>query len=149
MGALLHDIGHFISRKAHNRHGEYLISNGEIPGLRGWRRDMVGALVRYHNTKSEPHPDHMSYAALDGDRRRQLRLLTSLLRIAEKLESDHAQGVAGVDVQILGHRAIFLIRAAEGTRLDLAGLGRKAELFEREFHLNAEFRRAQKGEKVA
>jgi hypothetical protein len=54
-----------------------------------------------------------------------------------------------VDVQILGHRAIFLIRAAEGTRLDLAGLGRKAELFEREFHLNAEFRRAQKGEKVA
>lgn len=149
MGALLHDVGHFINRKAHNRHGEYLVCHGEIPGLRGWRRDMVGALVRYHNTKSEPHIDHAAYAALDGERRRQLRLLTSLLRIAEKLESDHAQGVAGVDVQILGHRAIFLTQVSEGTRLDIAGLLRKSELFEREFHLAPEFRRAQKGEKVA
>ena len=45
--------------------------------------------------------------------------------------------------------AIFLIRAADGTRLDLAGLERKTELFEKEFHLKAEFRRAQRREKVA
>ncbi|HTX16111.1 MAG TPA: HD domain-containing protein [Candidatus Baltobacteraceae bacterium] len=149
IAALLHDIGHFVHRKSHNRHGEYLIRNSEIPGLRGWRRDMVGALVRYHNCKSEPQLEHASYAALDGSRRRELRLLTSLLRIAEKLESEHAQRVEGVDVQIAGHRAIFLIRAAEGTRLDVAGLERKAALFEREFHLKAEFRRVQRKEKVA
>jgi len=149
ISALLHDIGHFISRKSHNRHGEYLIRNSEIPALRGWRRDMVAALVRYHNCKSEPQIEHASYAALDGERRRDVRLLTSLLRIAEKLESEHAQRVSGVDVQIAGHRAIFLIRAAEGTRLDVAGLERKAALFEKEFHLKAEFRRAQRREKVA
>jgi exopolyphosphatase / guanosine-5'-triphosphate,3'-diphosphate pyrophosphatase len=149
IAAILHDIGHFVHRKSHNRHGEYLIRNSEIPGLRGWRRDMVGALVRYHNCKSEPQIEHASYAALDGSRRREVRLLTSLLRIAEKLESEHAQRVEGVDVQIAGHRAIFLIRAAEGTRLDIAGLERKAALFEKEFHLKAEFRRAQRKEKVA
>ena len=148
-GALLHDIGHFIHRKAHHRHGEYLIRNGEIPGWRGWRRDMVAALVRYHNCKSEPQVQHASYASLDGARRRQVRMLTALLRIAEKLESEHAERISGVDVQIAGGRAIFLIRAAEGTRLDLAGLERKADLFEREFHLAAEFRRAQRREKVA
>lgn len=148
-GALLHDIGHFIHRKAHHRHGEYLIRNGEIPGWRGWRRDMVAALVRYHNCKSEPQVQHASYASLDGARRRQVRMLTCLLRIAEKLESEHAERIAGVDVQIAGRRAIFLIRAADGTRLDLAGLERKAELFEREFHLKAEFRRAQRRAKVA
>ena len=127
IGALLHDVGHFINRKAHHRHGEYLI--------------------RYHNSKSEPQLEHSSYAALDGQRRRQARLLTSLLRIAEKLESEHQQRVTGVDVQIAGRKAIFVIRAIDGTRLDLAGLQRKAELFEKEFHLNAEFRRAQKKEK--
>ena len=105
IGALLHDVGHFVTRKAHHRHGEYLIRNSEIPGLRGWRRDMVAALVRYHNSKSEPQIEHASYAALDGERRRQVRLLTSLLRIAEKLESEHAQRVAGVDVQIAGRSA--------------------------------------------
>jgi exopolyphosphatase / guanosine-5'-triphosphate,3'-diphosphate pyrophosphatase len=149
LSALLHDIGHFIHRKAHHRHGEYLIRNGDIPGLRGWRRDMVAALVRYHNCKSEPQLEHASYASLDGPRRRQARMLTALLRIAEKLESEHAQRVAGVDVQIAGNRAIFLIRALDGTRLDASRLERKAALFEREFHLKAEFRRAQRREKVA
>jgi hypothetical protein len=54
-----------------------------------------------------------------------------------------------VDVQIAGHKAIFVITAADGTRLNLAGLERKASLFEREFHLKPEFRRAQRKEKVA
>jgi exopolyphosphatase/guanosine-5'-triphosphate,3'-diphosphate pyrophosphatase len=149
MSALLHDAGQFVSRKAHHRHGEYLIRNSEVPGLRGWRRDMVAGLVRYHNCKSEPQEAHASYAALDGERRHQMRLLTSLLRIAEKLESEHAQRVMGIDVQIAGRRAIFNIRATDGTRLDLAGLERKAELFEKEFGLKPEFRRAQGKAKVA
>lgn len=148
-GSLLHDIGHHVSKKAHHRHGEYLVRNGEIPGAEGWRRDMIAALVRYHNCKSEPDLQHGSYAALNSDRRRQVRLLTSLLRIAEKLESEHAQRISGVDVQISGRRAIFFIRAADGTRLDIAGLERKADLFEREFHLKAEFRRDQRKEQVA
>ncbi len=148
-GSLLHDVGHHVSKKAHHRHGEYLVRNGEIPGVEGWRRDMIAALVRYHNCKSEPDLQHASYAALNSDRRRQVRLLTSLLRIAEKLESEHAQRIAGVDVQISGRRAIFFVRAAEGTRVDISGLDRKADLFEREFHLKAEFRRDQRKERVA
>jgi exopolyphosphatase / guanosine-5'-triphosphate,3'-diphosphate pyrophosphatase len=149
IGALLHDVGHFINRKSHQRHGEYLIRNADIPGLRGWRRDMVGAIVRYHNTKSEPQVAHPSYAALDGAHRRQARILSSLLRIAERLESEHEQRVTGVDMRIEGRKAIFLIGAADGTRLDLAGLERKAKLFETEFHLKAEFRRDQRKAKVA
>lgn len=148
-GALLHDVGHFISKKSHHRHGEYLVLYGEIPGVSGWRREAIAALVRYHNCKSEPQPRHASYAALNSERRRKVRLLASLLRIAEKLESEHAQRISGVDVQVYRRRAIFLIAAAEGTRLDLAGLGRKADLFEREFHRKAEFRRARRNEKVA
>jgi exopolyphosphatase/guanosine-5'-triphosphate,3'-diphosphate pyrophosphatase len=149
MGAVLHDVGHFVNNKAHHRHGEYLIRNGQVPGLRGWRRDMVAALVRYHNCKSEPQLAHESYASLDSEQRRHVRLLTSLLRIAEKLESEHAQKISGVDIQIAGRRAIFQICAAEGTRLDIAGLARKTELFEKEFHLRTEFRRVQRKQEVA
>jgi exopolyphosphatase / guanosine-5'-triphosphate,3'-diphosphate pyrophosphatase len=149
IGALLHDVGHFVNRKSHQRHGEYLIRNADIPGLRGWRRDIVGAIVRYHNTKSEPDVTHPSYAALDGAHRRQARILSALLRIAERLESEHEQRVNGVDVRIEGRKAIFLINAADGTRLDLAGLERKAKMFETEFHLKPEFRRDQRKAKVA
>jgi exopolyphosphatase / guanosine-5'-triphosphate,3'-diphosphate pyrophosphatase len=149
VAALLHDVGDAVSHKSHHRHGEYLIRNGEIPGLRGWRCDMVAALVRYHNSKSEPQDDHASYASLDGQKQRQVRILTSLLRIAEKLESEHAQRITGVDVQIAGRKAIFQVRAAEGTRLDVLGLERKADMFEKEFHLEPEFRRDGRKEKVA
>jgi hypothetical protein len=86
---------------------------------------------------------------MDNLRQRQTRVLTSLLRIAEKLESEHAERIAGVDVQISGRTAIFVIRATDGTRLDLAGLKRKSDMFEKEFRLTAEFRRAQGKEKVA
>jgi exopolyphosphatase / guanosine-5'-triphosphate,3'-diphosphate pyrophosphatase len=149
IAALLHDVGHFVNRKSHHRHGEYLIRNSDIPGLRGWRQEMVAALVRYHNCKSEPELDHASYAALEGQHRRQTRVLSALLRIAEKLESEHAEGIQGVDVQISGRRAIFVIRASDGMRLDIAGLERKSGLFEKEFQLKPEFRRAQRKEKVA
>jgi exopolyphosphatase / guanosine-5'-triphosphate,3'-diphosphate pyrophosphatase len=149
LAALLHDVGDAVSHKSHHRHGEYLVRNGEIPGLRGWRCDMVAALVRYHNSKSEPQEDHVSYASLDGQRRRQARILTSLLRIAEKLESEHEQRISGIDVQIAGRKAIFQVRAAEGTRLDVLGLERKADLFEKEFHVKPEFRRDGRKEKVA
>ena len=148
--AMLHDVGHFVNRKSHNRHGEYLIRNSEIPGLarlaaRHGRRRWCATTTANPSRRSSTPPTPRSMARGGA----QMRLLTSLLRIAEKLESEHAQRVAGVDVQIAGHRAIFLIRAAEGTRLDVAGLERKAELFEKEFHLKAEFRRAQRKEKVA
>ena len=52
--------------------------------------------------------------------------------VSPKLESEHAQRILGVDVQIAGRKAIFLIRATDGTRLELSGLTRKADLFERE-----------------
>ncbi|HXP24008.1 MAG TPA: Ppx/GppA phosphatase family protein, partial [Candidatus Sulfotelmatobacter sp.] len=53
-GALLHDVGHRVSHRGHHKHGEYLALNGDIPGLEGRDRNIVGAVVRYHNRKSEP-----------------------------------------------------------------------------------------------
>jgi exopolyphosphatase/guanosine-5'-triphosphate,3'-diphosphate pyrophosphatase len=149
LAAVVHDVGHFVSRKSHHRHGEYLVRNGEIPGLGGWRRDMVACLVRYHNSKSDPQSDHKVYEALETRRRRQVRVLTSFLRLAEKLASDHQGAVQQVEVDVDGRNAIFRIQVRGGTHLDLAGLARKAGLFEREFRLKAVFRRAQLKEKVA
>jgi exopolyphosphatase/guanosine-5'-triphosphate,3'-diphosphate pyrophosphatase len=148
LGAILHDVGHTIGRKSHHRHGEYLVRFGDIPGLRGWRRDMVAALVRYHNCKSEPQMDHKSYTALDGDRREDARMLVALLRIAERLESGHRRMVGDVCVDVEDGQAIFRVQMQNGARLDVGGLGRKAAMFEREFGLRPVFRRAQTKSKV-
>ncbi len=70
VAAVLHDVGSFVSRKSHHRHGEYLVRYGEIPGLQGWQRDVVACLVRYHNGKSDPRQDHRDYHYMDSGRRR-------------------------------------------------------------------------------
>jgi exopolyphosphatase / guanosine-5'-triphosphate,3'-diphosphate pyrophosphatase len=151
IAAILHDVGNYISRKAHHRHGEYLVGNGEIPTLNGWQRDMVAALVRYHNCKSEPDMSHKFYAALDSEQRHQTRLLASILRIAEKLEGEH-RAAPRVAVDVLDGEAIFRVQTESG-RLDVSGLAKKAAaLFGKEFHLYPVFRRVpsrQSKQKVA
>lgn len=149
LGAILHDVGHVVSHKSHHRHGEYLVRNGQIPGLSGWRCDMVADLIRYHNCKSEPQTDHKYYASLDSARRREERMLIAILRIAEKLESEHRRMVGGVTVDVARGQAIFRVQMQNGARLDVAGLTRKSALFEREFHLQPVFKRVQVKEQVA
>jgi exopolyphosphatase/guanosine-5'-triphosphate,3'-diphosphate pyrophosphatase len=149
VAAILHDTGNFISRKSHHRHGEYLVRYSEIPGLQGLQRDIVACMVRYHNGKSDPRPDHKMYHSLDNEQRREIRMLSAILRIAEKLDDGHHAGVASVQVAIERRNVIFRIQPRPGTILNLLGLQRRAALFESEFDHKAIFRRTQLKEQVA
>ena len=149
LAALLHDVGRIVNDRGHHRHGEYLIRYGEIPGLSDEMRQVVGSLVRYHNHKSEPDPDHRPYGDLPRDERRRVRLLSAILRLAEGLDSGHTQGVSDV-------RAVYHVGHVE---FDLSGKGdlaaaaaaaqKRAGLFEREFGATAIFRRQKEGRRVA
>jgi exopolyphosphatase/guanosine-5'-triphosphate,3'-diphosphate pyrophosphatase len=149
VAATLHDTGNFISRKLHHRHGEYLVRYSEIPGLQGLQRDIVACLVRYHNGKSDPEQEHKMYHSFDNDQRRDIRMLSAILRVAEKLDDGHREGVGSIQVAIERRNVIFRIQPRAGTILNLVGLQRRAELFEREFNRKAIFRRAQLKEQVA
>ena len=139
--AMLHDCGVLINRKAHHRHGEYLIHNAKIPGLRGWAKNMTAALVRYHNRKSEPSAAHSAYAALSREQRKKARLLAGMLRLAERLESDHRQGISKLTVEG-GPRDIRVhVEMRDASRLNLAGIERKAKLLEQELNLRLSFQR--------
>jgi exopolyphosphatase/guanosine-5'-triphosphate,3'-diphosphate pyrophosphatase len=147
-GATLHDSGHLIHRKAHHRHGEYLVRNAKITGLRGWAKNMAGCLVRYHNGKSEPSAAHKLFASLDGARRKQVRILAGMLRLAERLESDHHQAIAGLTVEGGPQEVRVHVELRNGSRLNLAGIERKARLLERELNLHLSFQRVQVVQKV-
>jgi exopolyphosphatase/guanosine-5'-triphosphate,3'-diphosphate pyrophosphatase len=147
-GATLHDSGHLINRKNHHRHGEYLVRNAKISGLRGWAKNMTGCLVRYHNGKSEPSAAHKLYASLDGARRKQTRILAGMLRLAERLESDHHQAIAGLSVEGGPRDVRIHVELRNESRLDLAGIERKARLLERELNLHLSFQRVLVVQKV-
>ena len=99
-GALMHDTGHMISHRGHHKHGEYLVLNGDIPGLEGRDRAIVAALVRYHNRKSEPAGHHVAYSSLNNSDKRIARRLAAILRIAEALDHSHRQRVMQVRASV-------------------------------------------------
>jgi len=140
-GALLHDVGHMVSHRGHHKHGEYLTLNGDIPGLEGRDRNLVAAVVRYHNRKSEPASHHPAYSALNASDKRTARRLASIVRIAEGLDHSHRERIQ--DLKASFQRSAVAIQAdARGDATeDLRDAERSSNLFEKEFHVKLYFRR--------
>ncbi len=139
-GALLHDTGHMISHRGHHKHGEYLVLNGDIPGLEGRDRAIVAGLVRYHNRKSEPAGHHAAYSSLNNSDKRIARRLSAILRIAEALDHSHRQRVTQLRAAFQRAAVGLQITARGDATEDLVDANRSAELFEKEFHVRLYFR---------
>lgn len=133
VAALLHDIGEVVHRRAHHKHGEYMILNGRIPGLESPEREMVAALVRAHR-KSMPDPKkHAVYGALPPERQAEVDALAPLLRVADELDADHRQRIEGLRTSIKNKKVVLhLEQTRTGTALPPSEL-RKAQAFEDQF----------------
>jgi exopolyphosphatase / guanosine-5'-triphosphate,3'-diphosphate pyrophosphatase len=141
-GALLHDVGHVVSRRRHHKHGEYLVRNGDIAGLDGWRREAVASLVRYHNRKTQPAYHHGSFGALNAGQQRLVRRLAGILRIAEALDESHRQRVTGIRADFRRGAAGLNVTTRGENREELLDAQKSAELFEREFDVTLFFQTA-------
>lgn len=139
-GALLHDVGHRVSHRGHHKHGEYLALNGDIPGLEGRDRQIVGAIVRYHNRKSDPAEHHLAYSSLNSNDKRIARRLASIVRIAEGLDHSHRQRILSLRASFQRGAVTFHVQARGDAAEDLRDAERSAALFEREFHVQLFFR---------
>ena len=142
-GALLHDVGHRVSHRGHHKHGEYLALNGDIPGLDGRDRQIVAAIVRYHNRKSEPAEHHPAYSVLNNNDKRIARRLASIVKIAEGLDHSHRQRVLHLKASFQRGAVTFQVQARGDATEDLRDAERSAALFEKEFHVQLFFRARQ------
>jgi len=138
--AILHDLGHRVSHRAHHKHGEYLALNGDIPGLDGRDRHIVAAVVRYHNRKSEPAGHHPAYSGLTNADKRIARRLASFLRIAEGLDHSHRQRILSLHANFQRGGVTFQVEARGDATEDLRDATHSSNLFEKEFHLQLFFR---------
>ena len=107
----------------------------------GWAKNMTASLVRYHNRKSEPSTAHSVFASLTGEQRKKTRILAGMLRLAESLESDHRQGISKLTVEGGPREVRVHVEMRDASRLNLAGIERKARLLEQELNLHLTFQR--------
>ena len=116
--ALLHDIGVHISYGRHHKHSYYLIKNGDLRGFEPEEVEMMALAARYHR-RGLPKRSHDGYGTLPSSRRRTIRTLSAMLRVAEGLDRSHAQSVASIEVVSGGHDCLLRVIPAGDTELEL------------------------------
>ena len=95
--SLLHDIGALISFVRHHRHSYYLIKNGDLRGFQPDEIEVIALVARYHR-RGTPKSSHDEYAGLPSALRRTVRILASILRVAESLDRSHGQVISGLEL---------------------------------------------------
>lgn len=86
--ALLHDIGHTIDHDRHNRHSYYLIKNADLFGFTPDEIEAIAQVARGHR-KQGAKVDSPELYSLAEDKRRMVRSLAAILRIADGLDRTH------------------------------------------------------------
>jgi exopolyphosphatase/guanosine-5'-triphosphate,3'-diphosphate pyrophosphatase len=132
LGALLHDIGEHVSKDGHERHTAYLIQNGRLRGFTPDEVDVLACLGRFHK-RGTPKPSFEPYARLNPPDQARVNQLIALLQVADGLDRSHGGPVKGVEVFANRDVVEVVVEADDDIDLELWGLRRKRELFEKVF----------------
>jgi exopolyphosphatase/guanosine-5'-triphosphate,3'-diphosphate pyrophosphatase len=119
-----------ISYERHHKHSYYLIKNGDLRGFEPDEIEIIALVARYHR-RAAPKRRHEGYADLGGGRRRVVRALAAILRLAESLDRSHAQTVGRVELHDRGDDALLHVYTSGDAELELWAAGRHADAFER------------------
>jgi exopolyphosphatase / guanosine-5'-triphosphate,3'-diphosphate pyrophosphatase len=129
-GALLHDVGVHISYQRHHRHSYYLIKNGGLRGFEPEEVEIVALIARYHR-RGTPKRQDAGYGRLPRPLRRTVRVLSSLVRMAEGLDRTRNQAIAGVEVVPANGHVQFRLHAKGDAELEAWAAERQASTLER------------------
>jgi exopolyphosphatase/guanosine-5'-triphosphate,3'-diphosphate pyrophosphatase len=129
-GALLHDVGVHISYERHNRHSYYLIKNGDLRGFDPQEIEMIALIARYHR-QATPKKSHGGYGDLKGSKRRAVKALSAMVRLAEGLDRSHSQALAGIDLYPRADDYLARLRTAGDAELEVWAAHRHVAPLER------------------
>ncbi len=135
VAAILHEVGTYVSPRAHHKHSEYIILNSEVFGLDRMDVTIVALVARYHR-HSVPVLDHPGYAALGTDDRIRVAKLAALLRVADALERTHAQRVSQIEIRRDHGKLHIRLPGLADAAVERLAMASKADLFEQVFGLS-------------
>jgi len=135
VAALLHEIGGFVSTRAHHKHSEYLILQSEIFGLNRSETALVAQIARYHR-RSVPRASHPAYMALARESRVVVSKLAALLRVADALLRGHCRRPDEIQFQRQGDELLVTLSAGRDLLLEERAVETKGDLFEDIFGVN-------------
>ena len=128
VAALLHDIGIFVSLRAHHKHAQYVLASSQIFGLSNEETAMVGNIARYHR-RGLPQKSHLEYVALDRQDRVIVDKLAAMLRVANALDAEHLQKVTSLHVKRRERTWILEIDGTGDLTMEVLAATARADMF--------------------
>ena len=132
-GALLHDIGHFISTVDHDKHGYYLLKAHHLIGLTESEQNIVANLVRYHRSKP-PALDDDNFRSLSQKDRMTTLQLSALLRLADSMDVSHTSRISHIVLK-QGRRG-WQLKLSNNLMLEKWSLEKRKSLFQSVFDVD-------------
>jgi exopolyphosphatase/guanosine-5'-triphosphate,3'-diphosphate pyrophosphatase len=118
-GALLANVGLFISHSGHHKHSYYVIRSSEhLMGYTDREIELIAQVARYHR-KGRPADKHAEFAALSADDKARVRAMVCLLRVAIGMDRNHDGAVEQVIVTDDGDRVRLELVGRPGADLSL------------------------------
>jgi len=127
VAAILHEVGMFVSNRAHHKHSLYLIANSEILGLTQDELAVVANVARYHR-RSRPKPSHPDYITRPREQRMIVNKLAALLRIADALDISRTQRIEKFESRIDNNGLIISVKTGGDLTLEQRSLTGKANM---------------------
>jgi exopolyphosphatase / guanosine-5'-triphosphate,3'-diphosphate pyrophosphatase len=129
--ALLHDIGHAVDHDRHQRHSYYLIKHSELLGFEPAEIEVIALVARSHR-KQVPKPSAPELQAIRGSKRKLVRGLGALLRVADALDRTHFGVVKCIHVTKASGRVVLDVDAGgENAELELWAAERRIDFLSR------------------
>ena len=129
LASYLHDIGYYISHKAHHKHALYLIRNADLKGFSEDEIEIMAHVARYHR-RSTPKKRHSDFWNLSKPVKSRIKKLSGILRVADGLDRSHYQNVQKLEISENDGELVFEITTIDEPQLEIWGAMRKSNLLE-------------------
>ncbi len=129
---ILHDIGWSQGPKGHHKSSLRLILDDQEFPFTSDERCIIGSIARYHR-KSHPKNSHFHFAAMSRDNKQKVRVLASILRIADGLDATHSSVVTDIDLKMDGGSVMLNCFVSNDTDREQESILKKKDLFESTF----------------
>ena len=141
VAAALHEVGKFVSNRAHHKHCYYVIAHSEVYGLSRREIEIVAHVARYHR-RSAPKKTHLEYMTLPREDRIAVNKLASLLRVADALDRGHQQHVGDLSFERRPAELVIYTGGGVDLTLERRAMAEKADLFEETYGVRARLEEA-------
>jgi exopolyphosphatase / guanosine-5'-triphosphate,3'-diphosphate pyrophosphatase len=128
VASLLHDVGIYVSLRAHHKHSQYILAESQIFGLSAEETAIVSNIARYHR-RGTPQRSHVPYVALDRRDRIVVNKLAAVLRIANALDAEHVQKVRNLHVTRRGSTWVLQLEGTGDLTMERLAATARADMF--------------------